>query len=195
MIEPKILSLDSSAIDERFARIRRAGKELRPAMNTIGEIGLASIEENFQAQGRYSEVGSARGGSRKWAPLAASTKRGLIGGSRGYRLTGVMRTGAARLLKGKKILSDTGSLSASTSKHVTNAGVTLGTNKAYAAAHNFGVDKKVTVKSHTRTSSAGKRYTVGSFQRDMRLPARPFMVIQDRDVDSFLDILDDHITR
>lgn len=53
--------------------------------------------------------------------------------------------------------------------------VGAGSNVEYAPPHEFGVNKTVTVKSHTRTSSAGAPFRVASYRMHMNIPARPFV--------------------
>lgn len=82
--------------------------------------------------------------------------------------------------------------------------VEIGTNKVYAAVHNFGAKKGsfgtvlATVKSHQRTGKSGKRYTVGQHSRKMLMPwgdipAREFMVLQQEDKTEMVAVLADFI--
>jgi phage virion morphogenesis protein len=74
------------------------------------------------------------------------------------------------------ILAVSADLRNSISAQAHGGGVTIGTNVPYARAHQFGTDK------------AGRSHSV-------KIPARPFLVIQDEDIDDALDIIARHLTR
>ena len=88
-------------------------------------------------------------------------------------------TKAARAKKGKwpgkKLQMSAGGLAASISKTVTGKDVTVGTNKVYGAIHQFG-------------GMAGRG-------RSVAIPARPFLVVQDEDVEDMVDVLDKYISK
>jgi len=122
MIKPKI-EVKSDAVTARLKKLAAAGKNLSAPLAAIGEIVLSSVEENFAQEGRFESAGSWRGGNTRWADLTESTK-------------------AARARKGKwpgkKLQVSQGGLAASVQKTVTAKDVTVGTNKAYGAIHQFG---------------------------------------------------------
>jgi len=189
-----IQRIDAKAVIDRFNRIAERGGDLRGPLVACGQIVHSSVEQNFRQQGRFQEAGSWRGGNRRWAPLADSSKTRIAGGARKrYKLRGGERAAAKRRIAKHKILQDTGQLVNSIHVAARGDSVSVGTNKAYGAAHQFGFDDTVSVPSHERTSSAGKKYRVKSFSRKMKLPARPYLVVQDPDVDDMVDILDKHI--
>lgn len=74
--------------------------------------------------------------------------------------------------RGRAILVDTGDGRRSISARVDANGATLTANE-YMQAHNTGVSKPVTVRSHTRRSR-GRSHKVSSHSRTMNLPARTF---------------------
>lgn len=83
-----------------------------------------------------------------------------------------------RAKKGKwpgKILQVKGKLAASINKQVTHWGVTIGTNKIQAA-----------LLQHGGKAGRGHKVTV---------PARPFIVVQDEDLDDANDVLTKHLLR
>jgi phage virion morphogenesis protein len=88
-------------------------------------------------------------------------------------------TKAARARKGKwpgkKLQVSQGGLAASISKNVTGNDVSVGTNKEYGAIHQYG-------------GMAGRG-------RSVSIPARPFLVVQDEDVEDMMDVLDKHIAK
>lgn len=191
---PINVRVDSAAITERFNRIAQRGGDLRRPMLACGHIVHASVETNFARQGRFQEAGSWRGGTRRWAPLADSSNTRIAGGSRKrYKQRGGERAEAKRRIAGHKILQDSGQLVSSIHVSARGNSVEIGTNKAYGAAHQFGVNDTVSVPSHERTSSTGKRYRVKAHSKKMKLPARPFLVVQDSDVDEMVDVIDRHL--
>jgi phage gpG-like protein len=192
--DPVRITVDSRAVIDRFNRIAERGGDLRRPMLACGHIVHASVETNFARQGRFQEAGSWRGGTRRWAPLADSSNTRIAGGSRKrYKLRGGERAEAKRRIAGHKILQGTGQLVSSVHVSARGNSVEIGTNKAYGAVHQFGIDDTVSVPSHERTSSRGKTYRVKSFSRKLKMPARPYLVVQDGDVDEMVGVLDNHL--
>jgi phage virion morphogenesis protein len=159
MIKPKI-AVNSEPVISRLKKIAAGAGDLSAPLSVIGEIVLSSVEKNFEAEGRYESAGSWRGGGTRWKDLAESTK-------------------AARAKQGKwpgkKLQMSQGGLATSINKSVTKDAVTVGTNKAYGAIHQFGGQ-----------AGRGRRVTI---------PARPFLVVQDEDIEDMVEILDNHIAK
>jgi phage virion morphogenesis protein len=146
-------------VADRFKKLAKGGASLSAPLSACGEILLSSVEENFQQEGRFSSAGSWRGGGTRWPDLSPATKE-------------------ARAKQGKwpgKKLQVSGQLAASISKNVKGNEVTVGTNKAYAAIHQFG-------------GQAGRG-------RKVKIPARPFLVVQDEDVEEMMDVLGKHVSK
>ncbi|TBV76870.1 phage virion morphogenesis protein [Pseudoxanthomonas winnipegensis] len=103
--------------------------------------------------------------------------------------------------QGGQTLRDTNRLFQSITWSVGPGYAEWGTNVAYAAAHNFGVRKMVTVGAHqrnmkgvTRTGRAwAKRVQVRSFVRLMFLPRRQFLGFNQADRDTIREILADFV--
>jgi len=129
MPEPIEIKVDDKEIQQLLKKLISKTENLRPLMKNISEILLDSVEENFEKEGR----------AEKWTPLAKPTikqrtKKGYWPG---------------------KILQVKGELAASiTSKYDENSAV-VGTNKVYAAIHQFGSD-------------AGRN-------KKVEIPARPYL--------------------
>lgn len=68
-------------------------------------------------------------------------------------------------------LSDTGILASSITADVSASGVTIGTNLVYAAIHQFG-------------GKAGRKV---DGENTVALPARPYLVVQEEDIDSIVE--------
>jgi phage gpG-like protein len=114
--------IDDRSVIRGLRKLESRGKNMRPAMEAIGDILVVSIEENFLAEGRYSDPLDWRGGSRSWRDLADTTV-------------------AAREKMGRgphPILQVHGDLAASFDKYTTADSVTVGSNKAQAALMHYG---------------------------------------------------------
>jgi phage virion morphogenesis protein len=181
------VSLNVTIKDERIKRLlgdiqRRMG-DLTPAMKIIGQIVRTSFVRNFEKGGRPS----------KWAPLSPVT--------------------LARR-KGRKILMDRGmggGLAGSIHDRASKDEVTVGTNKIYAALHQFGAKKgsfgtvEAEIKAHMRkiTKIFGRpvkprKVAVRAHTKKMKLPwgdipARPFIMVQPEDWDEIRESLSDYI--
>jgi len=109
----------------------------------------------------------AEGRPVRWQPLAASTLMRKVGGKRrSTKKRGGLRSAAARRLRGNKILTATGRLRRSISYRASARQVLIGTNVIYAATHQFGRG---------------------------RIPARPFLLVQDEDKQKARSILLEHV--
>lgn len=158
---PQIV-VDDSGLKEAVAKLVANSRNARDAFDEIGSMLEASIRKNFEKEGRYNEVGESvwRGGNKKWPELRESTVR--------------QRAKSGR--SAHPILSVSGQLKNSISYQATNGGVTVGTNLAYAAAHQYGTDK------------AGR-------SKNVTIPARPFLLVQDEDIDDSMSIIAVHLTK
>ncbi len=114
--------IEDREIQDGLDRLEHQGTQLLPAMRSIGEIMLSSIEENFFQEGRYSDPDSWRGGSKSWRDLAPATVEQRRKKGRGAH----------------PILQVGGDLAASFSSHPTNDSVTVGSNKAQAHIMHYG---------------------------------------------------------
>lgn len=84
-------------------------------------------------------------------------------------------------MQGGQTLQDTGSLAASISKKHDNNSAQVGTNKVYAAVHQFGFKGRVNIPSHTRRVKKGVA-AVKAHSRRMNIHARPFLKLTDGDL-------------
>jgi len=157
-----MVSLEIKVEDEevRQALLRAMKKlgDLSPLMKDFGERMKRSVVQNFIQGGR----------PEKWKPLKTSTlvswamrKRSLWGG-------GTLTRYGARAISGRKPLIDTGRLMKSITYRAGKDEVRIGTNVIYAAIHQFG-------------GKAGRG-------RKVKIPARPFLLIQDEDKDYILRV-------
>jgi len=159
--------------DRAFTRAVRGaiarGRDERPALEAIGELGRTSIAQNFAEQGRPDA----------WKPLSAATLYERIGGSRGLTKGAPGRPGTRRLTKraerglaGMKILIRTGRLLRSIAWKIVGHGVDIGTNLIYARILSLG-------------GMAGRG-------RKVKIPARPYAMWQESDKREIRRILTEH---
>lgn len=144
---------------------------------SVAEIIRSSIDRNFKEGGRYGN-GKFGGGSNKW-----------------------MKSWRSEEQNGQP-LSDTGELLATTlaSVKVSSDGrgiiIEAGSNKPYAAIHQFGGKIPITAKLRAffrfKAKSAKNNKWFSLFKSAMdkeafNMPARPYLVLQDEDVEDILN--------
>ncbi len=170
------LELKDEGVRYELARLTGRLKNLTPVMRSIGETVRRSVEKNFAAKPP---------GRPAWEKSKRAEK------------------------EGGQTLSDTGRLRRSFTVKGYADRVEIGTNVKYAAVHQLGFDGMVQVKPHirrvrtrdvkekhqyTRYDSrvgieikTGKRIVakgigqVKGHERHMKMPARPFLKVQDED--------------
>lgn len=130
--------------DGIYAIAKRCGSAL-PAMQIIGATVESSVVKNFQAGGRPDG----------WTPLSPVT---------------LAKKGGGSILIGK---GHAGGLMGSISYQASDDYVIVGTNKVYAAIHQFG-------------GMAGRG-------RKVKIPKREFLLVQDEGWDEIRDELADYI--
>ena len=125
----------SVSLDKALKELQNKVDDKRPLMRQIAGDLLDAVEENFEQQGRP-----------RWKALSESTikqrrRRGTFPG---------------------KILQESGGLAASVTESDDENSAEVGTNKVYAAIHQFGGQ-----------AGRGKSVTI---------PARPFLSVTDEDL-------------
>ncbi len=114
--------------------LRQAGRVLAdpaPLLTDIGNALVQSARERFDSQTDPS--------GRKWTPLAPETKLSRMGGTRRvFTKRMKFRKGAAEKMARLTILFQQGHLRNSITRRVSRSGVEIGTNRVYAAIHQFG---------------------------------------------------------
>lgn len=168
------VEIDDRQVRDALERLQRAGADLKPAMQEIGEYLVESTRKRFQH-------GVAPDGT-PWAPNRESTYLGYLdkfGGSYGKdgRLS---RKGAGRAAGKKPLIGETRQLSTKIFPRATAHSVEVGSPLEYAATHQFG--------ARARSFSGGKT-PWGD------IPARPFLGLSEADRAAVLDILADHLDR
>jgi phage virion morphogenesis protein len=169
------ISDNDAQVQKLLGRIYRRSGDAIPAMKIIGQIVRTSVIRNFEKEGRPN----------KWAPLSETTlKRRKKGG-------GILR------VKGMA-----GGLMGSINVKASSRTVVIGTNKIYAATHQFGAKKGEfgRVPVARRLGKGGRSgatvYTKGWLMPVPwgDIPARPFLMVQDEDWTEMKEALTDYIT-
>lgn len=173
------VTVEDKEVSRMLADLGRRMDNLRPVMAVIGSIIRTSIVRNFEKSGRQ----------RKWKKHSKTTEK-----KRGEGAKILQAQGAA------------GGLSGSIHSKAYKDKVIIGTNKIYAAVHQFGAKKgsfgtfAVNVREHLRKASAGKSYRVRAHTRKTALPwgdipKRPFMMVQDEDWTEIMATINEYITK
>ncbi len=160
--------LDRTRFDRTVRLLLQEVDDLQPIGADIALLLETSVRWNFKAGGR----------PQQWPASRRADGQAAYGETSGQTLV------------------DTGRLMNSITSESSGDEIRVGTNVAYAAAHHFGVDKQITqrVRAHVRriTQAFGKpikltevQVAAHERQRHLKLPARPFLLIQDED---WLDI-------
>ena len=158
------IEIKDQGVRALLEKIQQRLGHMLPAMKIIGETVRTSVVRNFEVGGRPT----------KWKPLSPVT---------------------LALRQGDKILRRqgfAGGLMGSIHSRPENDQVRIGTNKVYAAVHQFGAKKgsfgmfTVNVKEHMRRLKTGRQYHVKAHTRRVKLPwgdipARPFLMVQESD--------------
>jgi phage virion morphogenesis protein len=146
MSDPIEIKIDNEEILKALKKLSEKTQNLRPVMRNIAGIMMDSVEENFAQQGRP-----------KWKDLSEVTKK-------------------QRRKEGKwpgMILQKSqGGLAQSISSEYGDNYAIVGTNKKYAAIHQFGGD-------------AGRK-------KKVKIPARPYLNLADDAVEEIKDSIERH---
>lgn len=137
-------------IISKLSLLKDRMKSLRPVLGEVANMIENTADEAFENQ--KTPWGTP------WKPNTVRTVHTSYGGKT-HTKKGVQTKSFQRFAAGKQILILSGQLRNSIHHTITGASVTVGTNKIYAAIHQFGGD-------------AGRNKSV-------KLPARPYMPIKD----------------
>ncbi len=174
-------------------------KNIAPVLEKICAMVLSSIDDNFASGGRWDGIGTGifSGGSQKWTPLANSTKKS-------YARKGWNNLNATLNRSGSGLRSSI------TAKVVSGNSILIGSNKEYAAIHQFGgtIDTPERESSakwkasknkngnyqyrFAKNSAKGKsiierKFKVGGYSTV--IPPRPFVTLTIKDVESIISYL------
>ena len=177
------IKVDDRAATALFQRITDKARDPSPFYQIVGTIVAISVRKNFDEGGRYAEEGSWRGGSRRWKPLAPQTLLNSLRSKSDHAKGGGLTASGAQKAANRKPLNASAQLRDSITYHADGTGVTIGTNKIYAATHQFGAHGRV-IQARNKKCLAfpygGKVLLVRRVK--VTIPARPFLVVQDEDL-------------
>jgi phage gpG-like protein len=180
----------SVKIDDKAVRIAIEGmgkrvKDLRKPLTEVAKHLKASVRENIAVGGRYSSAGSIKGGSSKWLPL--KHERVTASGKKSPKQTPLLKSGLLR----KSIYAN-----------VVGNGIVIGSPMKYAAIQNYGGKTKAH-KIEARNGKALRFFPNGAsggaaFRKSVKhpgsvIPARPFLVVQESDLEYMKKRLLSHI--
>lgn len=96
----------------------------------------------------------------------------------------------ARTIRGGKILTKSGTLRNSIHARSSDAGAEVGTNTIYAATHQFGASRTIRAKNKPFLVFPGQSGgLVRAKQVSIKIPARPFLGISDKDAEEIKSII------
>jgi len=166
MPNPFFIEVDDEKLKSLFEKLSQRGRDMRPALLAIGNVVANSVRRNFDEGGRPD----------KWKSLSEAT---LIGSLRGKdfdkrKKTKTLTTRASKRIASRKILVGLGmrgGLMGSIHYEVDGNGVSIGPEpKPYARIHQFG-------------GEAGRK------SHRVKIPARPYLVLQQEDVQAANNII------
>lgn len=128
------------------------------------------IKRNFDNEGAWngddSNIDLFSGGSKKWEKLA---------NPQGDEF--------------RKLLRDTGNLYNNIEVGLNGDQIYISSNAPYSAIHQFGFSGNVTISEHERTSKKGKKFKVKQHSKFVSIPARPFIVLSEDDLEEIYELI------
>lgn len=149
MTDPIEIKVDNKEILKALKTLSEKTQNLRPVMRNIAGIMMDSVEENFAQQGRP-----------KWKDLSEVTKK--------------LRRKEGKW-PGMILQKSQGGLVDSISSDYGDDYAIVGTNKKYAAIHQFGGD-------------AGRK-------KKVKIPARPYLTLGDDAVEEIVDNINGYLKK
>lgn len=153
--------VDDEAIDRALSHMRRVAENPAPALKDIGEYLQRSVDDRFRSETDPQ--------GRPWEPLSGFTKANK---------------------RNDKILTERGGPGLRGSIHYRVDGDTLeqGTNKIYAAIHQFGG----TITAKSGSLAIGDPKGAFALVKSVRIPARPYLGFSSEDSKEVERILQRH---
>lgn len=147
MENPFTIEINDRPVIEALNRLRDKGRDMSPAMRAIAAELVSISDRAFQQEGPG------------WAPHAEATILSRMGRGGMKTKKGNTRVGAIRAMNGMRLLQDTDQLAVSIGRSQKSGPdfAQVGSNKDYAAIHQFG-------------GMAGRGKSV-------RIPARPYLPV------------------
>lgn len=153
------VTIDDRDLMRKLGQLEKKASGLAPVLKNIGEYKVEATQGLFDKEQDPQGV--------KWAALSERYKKKK---------------------KGSKILTESSRLRDSIIYAVRNGNLKIGTPMAYAAAHQFGLDKTVVISAHHRKGKANipksmnfpswaqvRAKSIGAHTRNPNIPARPYL--------------------
>lgn len=159
--------IDDGAVQDALSRLARNAGDVRPVLIDMSEYMLREIE------GRFRDEKDPDG--NKWKELSFATLYGSFRGRKTKKSGGhlaAFRKYQAR----RKILTRKGHLRASMVYQISGGTARVGTNKVYAAVHQFGAS-----------------FSILKTGAEINIPARPFLGINEANRRELIEIAKSHL--
>jgi phage virion morphogenesis protein len=164
-------SIDESEVVARLVRIGSRGKDLTPVTKSFGDYLIRETVTRFEQE--RDPDGAA------WEPLSPLT---------------------LAFKKNTGILTETTDLRNSFSRKANRMSVKVGSDRPYAAVHQFGLKRALNISAHRRKVKSRSRKGVQSgvafvraHERKVSIPARPFLGFTAQDEKELAALLNDHL--
>lgn len=165
------VTLDDTEVMAKLAEVAARGKNLAPVMGAFGDYLVKETVARFE-QEKDPE-------GNPWAELSDFT---------------------LKFKKNTQILTESTDLRNSFSRKANATSVRMGTDRKYAALHQFGLKKTLKIKSHRRkVATRGKKGIssgvafVKAHDRKIDIDARPFLGFTDQDRRELIEIVKEHL--
>lgn len=178
-------------LNDTMNLLKRELSDVSSFLPAVAEVVAGAIEENFQRSGRYNGTSDFfGGGTQQWKTLSSTTieqrKR------KGYVPVNILR--------------QTGQLASSVTVTPAGASITISSNKAYAAIHQFGgtIKQSIRISDRMRKYFWARYFSTGEerfkwmaltkkqvINRTIRVPARPFITLTEGDIQEIQDTIVD----
>lgn len=184
------INLEYEPVLRAWGRAASVMGNTRPLMRDMAGIMHRAVEDNFEQEGRP-----------KWRDLASSTKLSYQVNGRDWRRLGSGRQRSINAVKfspfGGRILQRSGQLAASIVQSFDAQTAVVGTNKIYAAIHQFGGRTKAHVirAKNKRALSFGGIVVRQVNHPGSIIPARPFLLLAPRDLRDMVEASRLHYAR
>lgn len=157
------IRIDNRPIIDILGRLMERGGDMSVPFRQIAGVMAHAVEKNFEQEGR----------PEPWLELSEATKAArLLARTSDAEMRRQIRAGEVDFGR-MRILQDSGRLASSITAESDRFSATVGTNTLYAKIHHFG-------------GQAGRG-------RKVEIPARPFLVLAEDDVEEIVDILERHL--
>lgn len=159
------VTLDDKDVMAKLSEVAARGRNLQPVLAAFGDYLILVTKDRFQTEQDPE--------GKPWKPLSAFT---------------------LMFKKGSGILTESTDLRTSFSRSADDTSVRMGTDRPYAAMHQFGLKKTLNIKTHQRKTSTGS-VSVKAHTRKVDMPARPFLGFTDQDRSELIETIKDHLLK